>query len=176
MSDTYAIRRYHRQTAQVIGTGRKKKYLKLCLVLILAGVAGAAYLVCSSGILADENPGIPRQMMARINLERQEDGLAPVRQDDLLDTLALAGSREVKASSLTYATATGAAAGDTTNIFVIPKLSWAISGYDGQQQMFDALENNDNSFRGNVLNGNYRNAGIGVTGDSYNYYIVLKWQ
>jgi hypothetical protein len=176
MSDTYAIRRYHRQTVQVIGTSRKKKYLRLFLLLILAGVAGAAYLVYSSGILADENPRIPRQMMTRINLERQADGLAPVRQDDRLDNLALAGSRDVKISSLTYSPATDAVAGDDTNVFVIPKISWAISGYDEEQQVFDTLGNTDTSFRSNVLNRNYRNVGIGVTGDGYNYYIAVKWQ
>jgi len=176
MSDTYAIRRYHRQTVQVIGTSRKKKYLKLFLLLILAGVAGAAYLVCSSGILADENPRIPQQMMTRINLERQADGLAPVQKDDRLDNLAIARSREVKISSLTYSTATDAAAGGNTNVFVIPKISWAISGYDEQQQMFGTLENMDTSFHSNVLNGNYRNVGFGVTSDGYNYYIALKWQ
>jgi len=176
MSDNYAIRRYHRQTMTVIGTSRKKKYLKIFLVLLLAGVAGAAYLVCSSGILADEIPRIPQEMITRINLERQADNLASVQMDDQLENLALAKSRKVKISSLTYSTAPDATTGDNTNVFVIPKISWALSGYDEQQQMFDALENNDNSFRTNVLNGNYRNVGIGVTGDGYNYYIAMKWQ
>ncbi len=138
-------------------------------------MAGAAYLVYSSGILVDENPRIPLQMMARINLERQANDLAPVQMDDHLENLALATSREVKISQLTYSTA-DAAPGGSTNIFVIPKISWALSGYDAQQQMFDTFENNDNSFRSNVLNGNYRNVGFGVTSDGYNYYIALKWQ
>jgi uncharacterized protein YkwD len=176
MSDNYAIRRYHRQTVTVIGTSRKKKYLKIFFVLLLAGVIGAAYLVYSSGILADENPRIPQHMITRINLERQANNLAPVQMDDHLANLALAKSQEVKISSLTYSTAPDATAGDNANVFVIPKIFWALSGYDEQLQMFDALENNDNSFHTNVLNGNYRNVGIGVTSDGYNYYIAMKWQ
>jgi uncharacterized protein YkwD len=174
MSDNYAIRRYHRQTMTVTGTSRKKKYLRIFLILLLAGVIGAVYLVCSSGILADENPRIPQHMITRINLERQANSLAPVRMDDYLANLALAKGREVKISSQTYLR--DAAAGNNENVFVIPKISWALSGYDEQQQMFDALENNDNSFRTNVLNGNFRNLGIGVTSDGYNYYIAMKWQ
>jgi uncharacterized protein YkwD len=175
MSDNYAIRRYHRQTVPVLGVNRKKKYLKILLILILAGVAGTAYLVYSSGILADDNPHIPQQMITRINLERQANNLVPVQQDERLANLALGTSREVTISSLTYSKGTGASSGDTTNVFVIPKISWAISGYDAQQQMFDALENSDGTFRSNVLNGEYSRAGIGVTSDGYNYYIAVKW-
>lgn len=176
MSDTYAIRRYHRQTEPVLGVNRKKKYLRLLLFLILAGVAGTAYLVYSSGFLADDNPRIPQEMITRINLERQANDLAPVRMDDSLANLALATSREVKVSSLAWSKGTEAGNGDTTNVFVIPKISWAISGYDAQQQMFDALENHDNTFRSNVLDGGFSTTGIGVTSDGYNYYIAVKWQ
>ena len=87
---------------------RKKKYLKIFLFLILAGLAGTAFLVYSSGILADDNPRIPQQMITRINLERQANNLAPVRMDDRLANLALATSREVKVSSLTYSKGTEA--------------------------------------------------------------------
>ena len=41
--------------------------------------------------------------------------------------------------------------------------------------MFDALENTDNTFRTNVLDGGFSRAGIGVTSDGYNYYIAVKW-
>jgi len=176
MSDHYAIRRYHRQTMPVLGANRKKKYMKLLLVLLIAGVAGAAYLVSSSGILADGSSRIPEQMISRINLERQANNLAPVQLDDALAGRALATSREMKMSSLAHAPVGDSSADDATNMFVIPKISWAISGYDTQQQMFEALANDDPSFRASVLNGGYTNAGIGVTSDSYNYYIVVKWQ
>jgi uncharacterized protein YkwD len=159
----------------VFGVNRKKKYLKLLLLVILAGVAGTAYLVYNSGILADDNPRIPGQLIDRINLERQANNLAPVQMDDRLDNLALATSREVKVSALTYTSGTEAGSSDTTNVFVIPKVSWAISGYDAQQQMFDALENEDPTFRGNVLDSRFSNAGVGVTSDGYNYYIAVKW-
>jgi len=160
----------------VTGANRKKKYLRLLLLLILAGVVCGAYLVYSSGILADDNSRIPRQLITRINLERQANNLAPVQQDDRLADLALAASREAKLLSSAYATGSRAVRDDSTSIFVIPKISWAISGYDAQQQMLDALENENNAFRSNVLNGEYRNAGIGVTSDGYNYYIAVNWQ
>ena len=176
MADNCTIRRYHRQTMPVLGANRKKKYMKLLLVLLIAGVAGMAYLVSSSGILADGSSRIPEQMISRINLERQADNLAPVQLDDALAGRALATSREMKMSSLANAPVGDSLADDTTNMFVIPKISWAISGYDTQQQLFDALGNEDPSFGASVLNSGYTDAGIGVTSDNYNYYIVVKWQ
>lgn len=176
MSDNYAIRRYHRQTMPVLGINRKKKYLKLFLVMLLAGAAVAAYFVYTSGILADENPRIPQQFVDRINLERQANNLPPVHIDDSLNNLAVKMSREMKSSPLTNGLQPAAQSGPNTNLFVIPKISWAISGYDTQQQMVDTLENSDNTFRSNLLNSNFKNVGVGVSGDGYNYYIVTTWQ
>jgi hypothetical protein len=176
MSDDYGIRRYHRQSAPVVlGINKRKKYLRVLLLLIVAAVVSGAYLVYSSGILADDNPRIPQQLIARINQERQANNLPAVQADDRLTNLALGTSRELRVSSLTYTTGTGAS-GDNTNVFVIPKVSWAISGYDAQQQMIDTLENEDRTFYDNIMNSQYRNIGIGVTGDGYNYYIAVKWQ
>jgi uncharacterized protein YkwD len=175
MSDDYGIRRYHRRSAPVVlGINKRKKYLRWSLVLMVAGVVFAAYLVYSSGILADDNPRIPQQLVARINQERLADNLPAVQMDDRLANLALGTSRELSVSSLTYTTGTGAS-GDHTNVFVIPKISWAISGYDAQQQLVDTLENDDSTFRDNIRNSDYKNIGIGVTGDGYNYYIAVKW-
>jgi uncharacterized protein YkwD len=176
MSDNYAIRRYHRQTLPVLGVNRKKKYLKIFLLVLLAGTALAAYYMYTSGLLADDNPLIPQQFLDRINLERQGAGLPPVQMDDQLNNLAVTRSQETKISPLTSASQSGAQGDTGTNIFVIPKISWAISAYDSQQQMFDTLEDNDNTFRTNILDRNFRRVGIGVSGDGYNYYIVTQWQ
>ena len=175
MSDNYAIRRYHRQTMTVTGTDRKKRHTRIFLVLILFGLIGAVYL-CSPGILTDENSRIPQQMITRINLERQANNLVPVQMDDYLVNLAQARGPDVKISSQIYSAIPDAPAVENENVLVTPKISWAISGYDQQQQMFDALENKDTLFRTNVLNGNYRHVGIGVTSDGCNYYIGMKWQ
>jgi uncharacterized protein YkwD len=174
MSDDYAVRRYHRQSVAVLGINKRKKYLKVFLILLLAGAAAAVYVVYSSGILADDNPRVPQQLLTRINQERLADNLPAIGVSDYLSNQALATSREVKVSSLTYSTGT-AASGDNTNVFVIPKVSWAISGYDAQQQLVYTLENEDSTFRDNIRNSQYRNIGIGVTGDGYNYYIAMKW-
>jgi uncharacterized protein YkwD len=176
MSDNYAIRRYHRQTMPVLGMNRKKKYLKIFLVIMVVGAALAAYFVYTSGILADDNPRIPQQFVDRINLERQANNLPPVHMDDGLNNLATKESQDVKFSQLTSMLQPTAKTGASTNFFVIPKISWAISGYDSQQQMFDTLENNDNTFRSNILNSNFKMVGIGVSGDGYNYYIATNWQ
>lgn len=176
MSDNYAIRRYHRQTMPVPGMNRNKKYLKIFLAMLLVGAAVAAYFVYTSGILADDNPLISQQFLDRINLERQAASLPPVQMDDHATYLATTISRQAKLSQLTGASQPDTEAGAGTNIFVIPKISWAISGYDSQQQMFDTLENNDNTFRSNILNRNFRLVGIGVSGDGYNYYIATRWQ
>jgi uncharacterized protein YkwD len=176
MSDNYAIRRYHRQTMPVLGVNRNKKYLKIFLVILLAGAAMAAYFVYTSGILADENPRIPQQFVDRINLERQANNLPAVHMDPALNDLAAKKSREVSLSPMTNAMRAGAQNGADSNLAVIPKISWAISGYDAQQQMFETLENNDNSFRANLLNRNFRLVGLGVSSDGYNYYIVTSWQ
>jgi uncharacterized protein YkwD len=176
MSDNYAIRRYHRQTMPVLGINRKKKYLKLFLVMLLAGAAVTAYFVYTSGILADDNPRIPQQLVDRINLERQANNLPPVHMDDSLNNLAVKKSQELRSSPMTSGLQPTTQNGAGTNLFVIPKISWAISGYDSQQQMVDTLENSDNTFRSNLLNSNFRHVGVGVSGDGYNYYIVTNWQ
>jgi uncharacterized protein YkwD len=176
MSDSYAIRRYHRQTMPVLGVNRKKKYLKLFLMMLLAGVVIAAYFIYSSGVLADENPRIPHQFVDRINLERQANNLPPVQMDSHLNELAGKKSLEMKLSQISSTLQSNAQAGSGTNLFAIPKISWAISGYDAREDMFDTLENTDNTFRENILNSNFRLVGIGVSSDGYNYYIATNWQ
>jgi uncharacterized protein YkwD len=174
MSDNYAIKRYHRQTVSVVGTNRNRKYLVIFVMLLLAGMAGTAYVVYSSGIFASDNPNLASRLAGRINLERQAGNLPPVQADDSLSYAAYGKAREVKISPRNYASGTDTDPDMTTNIFIIPKVTWALSGNDFQQQVANLPENA--AFRHNMLNPSYRTVGIGVTSDSYNYFIVTKWK
>jgi uncharacterized protein YkwD len=176
MSDNYAIKRYHRQTAAVPGMGKKKKYLTAIVILLVAGILGVAYLVYSSGILAENNPRIAPQLAERINLERQAHNLAPVNADSSLSYQAYTKSQEVRISQLNYGQGANSNLEANTNVIVIPKLTWALSTSDFNQQVGGSLEKTDSAFRENVLNPTYRTIGIGVSSDSYNYYIVTKWK
>ncbi len=135
-----------------------------------------AYLISSSGILAEDNPRIAPQLADRINLERHANNLPPVQVDSGLSNIAHTKSQEVKISQLNYAQGVNPNLDAATNVLIIPKITWALSSNDLQQQMVDSLENKDSTFRKNVLNPKYRMIGIGVTSDNYNYYIVTKWK
>lgn len=176
MSDTYAIKRYHRQMVPVLGSGRKKKYLTAIVLLLVAGMLGMGYLIYSSGILAEDNPNIVPQLTGRINLERQANNLAPVQVDTELSRQAHARSQEVKITQMNYAQGANPGLDAMTNVLIIPKITWALSSKDLQLQMVDSLENKDSAFQKNVLDPKHRTIGIGVTSDSYNYYIVTRWK
>jgi uncharacterized protein YkwD len=176
MSDTYSLQRYHRQTPASLGTNRRKKYFRIFLVMLVVAVIAVFYLVYTSGLMAEDNPQIPQQMLSRINLERQANNLPLVQLSETLTQDAMKKSQEVKISPIAYQSGAGSRTADATNVLIIPKISWAISSYDSRQQMFDSFEDNDNLFRKNILDRNYHSTGIGVTGDGYNYYIVTKWE
>jgi hypothetical protein len=89
---------------------------------------------------------------------------------------ALAKSREVKISRGESAGLPGTKTVYRENIFIIPKLSWVLSNYNSRQQIFDDLENGENTFRANLLNTDTHSVGIGISGDWDNYYIVTRWQ
>jgi uncharacterized protein YkwD len=176
MSDTYAIKRYHRQTVYTSGMNRKKKILVIFSLLFLAGLTGVAYVVYNSGFFADNNPKIAPQLTGRINLERHANNLQPVVVDSSLSNFATTKSRDVKISQLNYAQGVNPNNDPTTNVLIIPKITWALSSSDFQQQMVDSLENENAAFRKNILNPKYGSIGIGVASDSFNYYIVTKWK
>ncbi|MFA5266438.1 MAG: CAP domain-containing protein [Methanoregula sp.] len=175
MSDNYSINRYHHPAVTPPGTTPKKKYLVLFLVLILSAGVGIAYYAVSSGLLADDNPQISEQMIARINSEREADNLPPVHLSQGLTDDAIKTSRDVRISPVVYRSRTSSTGFERENIFVIPKISWAISRYDSQQQLFTALENENPGFYENIKNPDYGSVGIGVSGDSFNYYVVTSW-
>jgi hypothetical protein len=176
MSDTITIRKYHRQVVTPLGTNRRKKYLVLFFAIIIAAVAGIAYHAYSSGILADENPRIPGQVLDRINLERQANNLNPLQLTDSLTYDAKRISQEVRTSPLVYQTGNNPSSTQRTNIFVLPKISWAVPGYDSLQQVFVIPEGGDSVFLENIHDPSHRSIGIGVSGDSYNYYLVTTWE
>jgi hypothetical protein len=176
MSDTITIQKYRRQAVIPLGTNRRKKYLVLFFAIIIAAVAGIAYHAYSSGILADENPRIPGQVLDRINLERQANKLDPVQLSDSLTYDATRISREVRTSPLLYQSGDNPSRSRSTNIFVLPKISWAVPGYDTLQRVFTAPEGDDRGFLENVRDPSHNSVGIGVSGDSRNYYLVTTWE
>jgi hypothetical protein len=176
MSDTITIRKYHRQTITPLGTNRRKKYLVFFFAIIIAAIAGIAYHAYSSGILADENPRIPGQVLNRINFERQANNLNPVQLSDSLTYDATRISREVRTSPLVYQSGNNPVSSGRTNIFVLPKISWAVPGYDSLEQVFVVPKGDDSAFLENIRDPAHRSVGIGVSGDSYNYYLVTTWE
>ncbi len=176
MSDSYATRHYHRQAVTPPGTNPRKKYLILLLAVIFTATVGMVYYAYTSGLLAEDNPNIPGQMVTRINSERQAGNLPPVELSERLTSDAIKTSRQVRVSPMGYRSGSAPVNGARTTILVVPKISWALSGYDSQQQLFSSLENDDALFRDTLLDPAYDSVGIGVTGDSYNYYIVTVWE
>jgi uncharacterized protein YkwD len=176
MPDNYTINRYQHPAVTPLGTNPKKKSFVLFLVLILGAGAGIAYYVVSSGLLADDNPHISEQIIARINSEREADSLPPVRLSQSLTDDAIKTSRDVRISPVVYRSRTPSTGVEGENIFVIPKITWVISGYDSQQLLFTSLENDNPVFSENIKNPDYGSVGIGVSGDSFNYYVVISWK
>jgi hypothetical protein len=174
MADNYANKRYRRQTVSVVGIHKKKKFLVIFAILLLFTVVGLAYVIDSSGVLAEDNPKISSQLALRINQERHLNNLQPVLVDTSLSSIAFAKSRELKISWQNYGQGSDTNPDNTTNVFIIPKMTWALSGNDFQQQVADLPENS--AFRKNIMNPENRAVGIGVTSDSYNYFIVVKWK
>ena len=176
MSDNYAIKRYHRQTICPVGTSRKKKFLVITAIILLAGIGGMVYLVHTSGILAEDNPGIASRLATGINQERYASNLQPVVVDSSLSSLAYTRSREVKISSLNYVQGANRNPDGFTDVLIISKLSWVLSGNEFRQQILEPLENDNPAFRNNIQNPELRSIGIGVTSDNNNYYIVTQWK
>jgi len=176
MSDSFTINRYQHPAVTPLGTKPKKKYLVLFLVLILGAGIGIGYYAVSSGFLAEDNPHISEQIIARINYERVADNLPPVHLSQSLTDDAIKTSRDVRISPVVYRSRTSSTGVEGENIFVIPKISWAISGYDSQQQLFRTLEMDNPAFSENIKNPDYGSVGIGASGDSFNYYVVTSWE
>lgn len=146
------------------------------LVLILGAGVGIVYYTASSGLLADDNPQISGQIIARINSQRLADNLPPVQLSQGLTDDAIKTSRDVRISPVVYRSRAPSNGAEGENIFVIPKISWAISAYDSQQQLFTTLENDNPVFSENIKNPDHGSVGIGVSGDSFNYYVVTSWE
>ena len=176
MTGNYSATEYRHRNVTVVGINRKKKYLTFFVILLIAGTAGVAYLIHSSGIFAADNPHLAPMLAERINLERQANGLPQVQGDSTLSYQAYTKSQEVRISPMNYADGTNPNPDGSTNIIIIPKLTWALSDKDFQQQIGDSMENKDTSLRKNILNPNFKTIGIGVSSDNYNYFIVTKWK
>jgi hypothetical protein len=177
MSDHLTASHSRRKKIHVPGTSRNKKYLKVLVLVLFAALAGLAYVAVNSGILADENPTIPQHLITRINSERLSHNLPPVQTDDVsLANQAERMSQETRVSPMAYNSPAGQKSGGITDVFIYPKISWAVSSINLEPPLFDSWIAEDKNFERNLLNKGYKNVGIGISSDSYNYYIVTKWQ
>jgi hypothetical protein len=176
MSDHSAGSHNNRKKIHVFGTSRKKKYLKVLFIFLLAALAGLAYFALSSGILAEDNPALPQHLITRINSERLSHNLPPVISDGSLANLAVQKSRDIRVSQMVYNPQSGIKPGESTDVFIYPKIALAISSISLEPPLFDAWIAEDPNFQKDSLNNEYKNIGIGISSDGYNYYIVTKWQ
>ena len=175
MSESYQTNRYQSKNVTAVGTSPKKIYLVFFALILLAGSAGIAYVVHTSGILLENNPAILPELASRINLERATHDLPPVEVDPGLSDLAQKKSQEVKLSTLNYGQGVTTDPDGTTNILIVPKVSWALSATD-LRQVSGSVGISDPAFLENVRDQKFHRVGIGVSGDSYNYYIVTHWK
>jgi hypothetical protein len=150
---------------------RKGQILRPLFFVLLAIFLGIVCLVSGSGIWQDQNHQIPQKLLARINLERTANNLPSLQWNDNLASGATSMSQEIRLSRGNSAGATGIYP-LRENVFVIPKIDWALASFDSQGQLLDSLENTDPVFHEYTLNPVYRSTGIGLTSDTYNYYIV----
>ena len=176
MSDHSPAFHHHQKKIHVLGVSRKKIYLKVLIVILCAVFAVLAWFTISSGFLANENPEIPRHLVAWINTERAASSLPPVTLSDTLAHEALLASQEIRASRTSYTSWQKTPADQDTDFFIYPKLSWAISGIRLEPMLFDAWRTNEPGSVSHILDKDARDIGIGVSSDGYNYYIVTKWQ
>jgi uncharacterized protein YkwD len=177
MSDHLIASHSRRKKIYVLGTSRNKKYLKVLVLVLFAALAGLAYIAVNSGILADENPTIPQHLITRINSERLSHNLPPVKTDDAsLANQAERMSQESRVSPMAFTSPSGQKSGEITDVLIYPKISWAVSSINLEPPLFDAWIAEDPNFQRDLLNRGYKNVGICISSDSYNYYIVTKWQ
>jgi hypothetical protein len=85
-------------------------------------------------------------------------------------------SQETRISPMAYTSPAGQKSGGITDVFIYPKISWAVSSINLEPPLFDSWIAEDKNFERNLLNKGYKNVGIGISSDSYNYYLVTKWQ
>jgi uncharacterized protein YkwD len=176
MSDITPVSHGQRKKIHVLGTSRKKKYFTVLVIVLLAALAGVGYCAVTSGILAEENPAIPLHIITRINNERIAHNLPPVQVDDNLVEQAKRTSREILISRIAYNSQSSLRSDRGTDSVIYPKISWAVSTVHLEPPLFDSWIGSDKNFQSDILNKEYKKIGIGMSGDSYNYFIVTKWQ
>lgn len=176
MSDQSTASHIRKKKIHVLGTRRNTKYLKVLLIVLVAALAGVAFVAVNSGILADENPAIPRHLISQINSERLSHNLPPVREDAGLALHAELISQETRLSPRAYNSPAEQKSTRVTDVFVYPKISWAVSSISLEPPLFNTWMTEDPAFLQELMNKEYKNIGIGISSDSYNYYIVTKWQ
>ncbi len=176
MSDHTPASHHNRKKVHVLGTCRKKKYLKILIILLVAAAVAVGWYIVTSGILADENPEISRHLITRINNERLAHNLPPVQESSTLAHQALLISQEIRVSPTAYNSWSNTPSEPGTDYYIYPKLSWALSGISLEPMLFDAWQTTDTGFTTSILDKDTREVGIGITSEGYNYVVVTRWQ
>ena len=175
MSDNYSSTHYRKQETQSFGTGRKMKYFKITVVVVLIGLIAIGYLLANSGIFTDNSGAITGQIMTKINAERNAANLPPLIWDTNLANRALTQSSQMRVSPLAQASHTtdGSLSEDA---FVYSRVSLALSTFSLEQPLFDSWDSTRDAFHKDALNPDFKNVGLGIDSDGYNYYVVAVWK
>ena len=175
MSDHFSSVHNRKKHVHVVGTTRKKTFFRLSLAILLVAGAVCGYVVVSSGILSDDHSAISNQLLTRINDQRHAGNLPALANDPALANQAMQDSVQLKLSPMAYNAAAGTKPASAANVYVLPKMSLALTTLSLEPQLFDAWSA-DAQFRNNVMNPQFQKAGIGIESDGYNYYIVTLWK
>ena len=175
MSDNYTIH-HRRKTARSFGTARKMKYVKISTIILLCVFAIGGYLVFSSGVLSENGPEISGQMMNRINTERAAAHLPQVKWDAGLSNQAGSRSTQMKVAPRAFSSSSPAESPDAEDTYMYPKLSYVLSAFSLEAPVYEKWNTEDSRFHKNLMNPDFRNIGIGIDSDGYNYYMVALWK
>ncbi len=152
--------------------------MKLSTVVILIGLCCiAGYIVYANDSIPFEFPkertpacdNVQDQMFTLINNDRHLFNVPPAQLDGelTLDSIEISKNMPISYISKPW---------DRFDYFVVKKSDWSRRYYFSPQYEFDRWTNTDLNFRNDVLNRDYNRVGVGVSEDSTNYYIVIRWK
>ena len=158
---------------EVIGVKMKLK----TTILLLMCVCAIGYCVYANDILDLEFPKVHTntcsfvqdKMFSMINEDRHLFNVPSAQLDYQISSDAISISENMPFLYILKPW-------DRFDYFVIKKSEWSKRYYSSPQTIFDTWTNTDINFRNNVRNRDYNRVGVGVSEDSKNYYIVIKWK
>ena len=175
MSDHYPAAHHRRKAVHVVGTTRKKSFVRASLVLVLLLAAVATYAIVTSGVFSDDNSPMIQELLNRINGQRQVAGLPPVHWDESLAKTAGQDSLQLRETPLAYNPAMNAKTEGVADAFTLPKTSQVLSALYIEPPLFDQWSASK-QFAGHVMDKSLTSIGVGIETDGYNYYTVAVWK